>query len=143
MSGPVDELLAAGRETAQSLMESVVLIRRETGTTKNPSNGQIEKTWTTIYEGPARVRLTDSDPRDVDASGQRFAIQDPVVSLPVLGDPRIVTGASAAVHVDDVGTVRENPHDPGEVGTTFRIDGRVGQTHSTARRLRAEVLSHA
>lgn len=143
MSSIVDELLAAGRRTAQSLMDSTVLIRRETARVRNPANGELEPTWQVIYRGPARVRLTDTDPREVDAVGQRFAVEDPTVSLPVHADPRIEAGASADVRVDDVGTVTANVHDDGQVGTVFRIAGRVGQTHSTARRLRAEVLSHA
>lgn len=143
MSGFVDELLAAGRETAQALMETTVLIRRKTGTTRNPENGELVPTWNEIYKGPARVRLTAGDARDVDAFGQRFAVQDPIVSLPIGEDPRIDVGSSAAVRKDDVGEVLTNPPDPGEVGTEFRVDGRLGQTHSTARRLRAEVLSHA
>lgn len=143
MSGIVDELLEAGRARAQSLMDSTVLIRRVTGKIKNPETGQLEPTWLEVYKGPARLRLTNSDPRDVDASGQRYAIQDPMVSLPILADERITIGSSAAVHVDDVGEIVENDDDPGEVGTTFRVAGRLGQTHSTARRLRAEVLSHA
>lgn len=142
MNGFIDELLAAGRETAQSLMDSTVLIRRKTGQAYNQDTGKIEPTWAVIYRGPARVRLTGSEPRDVDAVGQRFAIQNPVVSLPVGSDPRIESGSSSAVSVDDEGEVLANEHDIGEVGTTFRVDGRVGQTHSTARRLRAEVLSH-
>lgn len=143
MTGIVDELLAAGRETAQALMDSTVLIRRKTGTTPNPSNGQLEPVWQDIYKGPARVRLTNADPRDVDAVGQRFAIRDPTVSLPIAADPRIELGSSAAVRVDDVGTVLTNTPDPGEVGTSFRVDGRSGQTHSTARRLPVEVLAYA
>lgn len=139
----VDELLAAGRATAQSLMDTTVRISRKTGQVPNQQTGKLEATWTEVYKGPARVRLTGSDPRDVDAAGQRFAIQDPTVSLPVGDDPRIEVGSSADVRVDDEGVVLSNEHDSGEVGTTFRIDGRVGQTHSTARRLRAEVLSHA
>lgn len=143
MSDLVDELLAAGRETAQALMDSTVVIRRETGKTPNPATGQVERIWTDIYQGPARLRLTDSDPQEVDAAGQRFAVEDPRISLPIAADPRITTGTSAAVRVDDVGTVLANEHDAGEIGTTFRLAGRVGQTHSTARRLRVEVLSHA
>lgn len=143
MSGFVDDLLAAGRQTAQALMESTVRIRRKTGQTPNRTTGKVETTWSTVYEGPARVRLTGSDPREIDAVGQRVAIQDPTVSLPIGDDARIVTGTSAAVRLDDVGEVLANPPDPGETGTAFRIAGRVGQTHSTARRMRAEVITDA
>ncbi|WP_449408002.1 DUF6093 family protein [Microbacterium maritypicum] len=138
----VDELLADGRRVAQSLMDSTVVIRRETGTTRDSEKGKVVPTLEVIYRGPARVRLTNADPREVDASGQRFSIQDPTISLPIGDDPRIEVGSSAAVRVDDVGEVVATPHDTGEVGTTFRVYGRTGQTHSTARRLKVEVLSH-
>lgn len=143
MSGVSAAMLARARQTAQDLMDSTVLIRRETGKVRNPANGELEKTWQDIYKGPARVRLTDADPRDVDAVGQRFAVQRPTLSLPVDLDPRIELGTSAAVRVDDVVTVIANDHDPGQVGAVVRIAGWSGQTHSTARRMRVEVLSYA
>lgn len=142
MSGNVSDILSAGRERAQSLMDSTVRIRRKTGTARNPATGKVDATWATIYEGPARVRFSAGQPRSVDSAGQRLAEQSPTVSLPIVSDPRIVSGSSSAVRVDDEGVVLANPEDPGTVGTEFRISGLHEQTHSTARRLPVEVHAH-
>ncbi len=136
------DLLVAARVRAQSLMDSTVRIRRTTGEERDNATGQLTPTRVTIYEGPARVRFKDADPRDTDAAGQRMAEQSPVVGLPVGADPRIVTGTSGAVRVNDVGTVLTNPNDPDTVGLEFRVAGRHNQTHSSSRRLPVEVFSH-
>lgn len=142
MSEVVGGVLAAGRARAQSLMESTVRIRRKTGETRNTATGQITPTWSTIYEGPARIRFTGTQPRDIDAAGQQLVEQTPIVGLPIGDDPRIVTGTSGAVNVDDVGSVLTNPDDSSIVGGEFRVAGRHDQTHSTARRLPVEVFTH-
>lgn len=142
MSGFVDEALNRGRALAQALMESTVRIRRQTGEVRNPTTGKLQKTWDVIYEGPARLRETNAQPREIDAAGQRLAEQSPTVSLPIGDDDRIQAGASADVLVDDVGVVLTNPPAPGAVGTQFRVAGQHEQTHSTSRRLPVEVLTH-
>jgi len=138
----VGNALRSARALAQRLMQSRVSIRRRTGELRNQETGQTEPTWATVYEGPARLRFTSAQPRDIDASGQRLTEQSPTVSLPIADDPRITLGASADVHVDDVGEVISNDPDPGVVGLGFRIAGRHDQTHSSARRLPVEVFSH-
>ncbi|MDQ7877368.1 DUF6093 family protein [Microbacterium sp. QXD-8] len=137
-----DDVLSAGRALAQALMEATVRIRRVTGTQRNQETGQVDDVWTTVYEGPARVRFPGGQPRDVDAGGQRFAESSPTVSLPVDADERITVGSSADVKFDDEGEVLTNPHDPARVGNTFRVAGPHDQTHSTARRLPVEVFTH-
>lgn len=138
----LDVLLAEGRERAQSLMESTVRIRRQTGEARNQANGRVETTWTTIYEGPARLRFAGGQPREVDVAGQRLAEQSPTVCLPIGADSRITVGSSAAVRVDDEGEVLDNDPDSGIEGATFRVAGVHEQTHSTQRRLPVEVHSH-
>lgn len=138
----IDGILEEGRARAQSLMDSVVRVRRQTGETRNSATGRVEPTWTTIYEGPARLRFSGGQPREVDVAGQRLAEQTPHVCLPIGADERIVTGASDAVRVDDEGEVLENEPDSGIENTTFRVAGVHEQTHSTQRRLPVEVHSH-
>lgn len=143
MRAAAERALSEGRAVAQSLMDSTVLIRREAGKSKNRSTGRLETQWTEIYEGPARVRGTDAQPRDVDSAGEIVAEQTPEVWLPIGDDDRVVTGASADVRVDDIGTILTNPSAPGAVGTRFRVSGQHEQTHSTSRRMPVEVFSHA
>lgn len=142
MNEAASRALSDGRAVAQSLMDSTVLIRRQTAQVKNPSTGRLEPLWVEIYEGPARLRAVDARPRSVDSAGRVLAEQEPTVGLPVDADDRIVTGTSADVRVDDVGTVLTNPAAPGAVGTRFRVSGQHEQTHSTSRRLPVEVYSH-
>lgn len=134
--------LESARGRAQARMTSTVRIRRATGKSKNPATGRIEPVWAVIYEGPGRVRQSNAQPRNIDAAGQRLAEQSPTVGLPIGDDPRIVSGSSAAVRVDDVGTVLTNPEDPDRVGQQFRIAGTHDQTHSSSRRLPVEVFNH-
>lgn len=128
-----ERMLRRGRAMADSLMQSTCRIRRAGEPVKNRETGQVLPAWTTVYEGPCRVRFPSSQPREVDQAGQRFAEQSPTVWLPV-----DVSG----VRVDDVGEILANPHAPGDVGLTFRVAGVHAQTHSTSRRLPVEVLSH-
>lgn len=115
-------------------MQTTVIVSRQGAGTRNQETGQIEYAWTTIYEGPARIRFTNNQPRDFDSSGQGITEQAPTVSFPI--------AASGLVTVDDVGEVIANPSDPAIVGMTFRIAGTHQQTHSTARRFPVEVVSH-
>lgn len=131
----VESALARGRALADALMVTTVRIRRQTGKAKNPVTGQIEPTWAVIYEGPARVRFGNTQPRDIDAAGQLLVEQSPTVSLPIGAD-------SALVRTNDEGTVLGNPPDPGLVGLDFRIAGIHAQTHATARRFPVEVTTH-
>lgn len=139
----LDDSLEAGRARAQSLMESTVRICRQTGENRNSETGRVEPTWTTIYDGPARLRFSGGQPREVDVAGQRLSEQTPTVCLPIGADERITVGSSDAVRVDDEGEVLDNEPDSGIENTTFRIAGVHEQTHSTQRRLPVEVHSHA
>lgn len=127
-------MIRRARDLAESLMQSTVQIRRKTGTTRDEDTGQLVPTWVVVYEGPGRVRFGNSQPRDLDASGQRVVEQSPVVSLPI--------STSAGVHVDDEGEVLSNPADPGIVGLRFRIAGLHAQTHASARRFPVEVFTY-
>lgn len=139
---PAVQVLAAGRALAESLMDSTVLIRRKTGETRNKETGKVTSSWATVYAGPARVRFGNAQPRDLDAGGQRSVEQAPTVGLPIGEHPDITEGSSAAVQVDDEGSITANPDDAGIVGTRFRIAGVHEQTHSTSRRLPVEVFTH-
>lgn len=139
----IERVLARGRERAESLMQSRVRVRREGPKTRETATGLETPTWTIVYEGPARLRASNAQPQDVDAAGQQLTERDQELSLPIGYHPDIETGASIHVHVNDVGELLANPHDPAAVGLQFRVrDGHV-QTHSTARRLPVEVISHA
>lgn len=123
------------RAHAESLMSTSLIIRRKGADVRDPETGTMVPSWTTVYEGPCRVRFTNADPHESDQSGQRVAQQSPTVWLPI--------ATSAGVRLDDVGEILANPDDLGIVGVTFRVAGEHAQTHSTSRRLPVEVLSFA
>jgi len=121
------------RAAAESMMHSTVIIRRPSGSTWNEETGTSVPAWVDVYEGPARIRFKDTQPRVADAAGEQVVDQAPVLSLPI--------ATSADVRVDDIATVTANPTDPGLIGLQFRIAGVHAQTHATARRFPVEVVS--
>lgn len=128
------QALGMGRRLAASLMQSTCRIRREGEKVRNPETGMLEPSWTSVYEGPCRVRFSVGAPRETDQAGQRFAEQSPTVWVPIHAD---------GIRVDDVGEILSNTHAPEDVGLTFRVAGVHAQTHSTSRRLPVEILSFA
>lgn len=122
-------------------MRATVVIRRESGETRNEETGELVPLWVEVYPpGPAELRIGDNQTREGDAQGQRFSEQGPLVALPMDGDE---AEAAAAVEFDDVGEVLADPDNLGNVGARFRVDGRHLKSLATARRLPVEVLSFA
>lgn len=127
-------ILARGRAFRDSLADTTVTIRRQTGTGWDEETGTNVPSWTTVYTtNKARIRFPGSQPAEQDASGERVVEQQPTLSLPVKG--------SGVVQVDDVVTVDANPEDPEIVGMQLRVAGLHEQSHSTGRRMPVEVVS--
>jgi len=127
--------LARARALRDSLADTTVTIRRESGTTWDDETGTYVPAWAVVYTTDrARVRFPGSQPREQDAAGERVTEQEPTLSLPVEG--------SGVVQVDDVATVDANPEDPSIVGMKLRVAGLHNQSHSSGRRLPVEVVSH-
>jgi len=120
-----------GRTLAESMMESTVVIKRA-GTPSEDANGVLTPTYTTIYSGVCRLRMTEARSDEVAVAGQALAKQNPTLSIPVSA-----TG-SADVRVDDIATVT-TPLD--SLIVLGRIAGIHSQTHSTARRFPIEVTN--
>jgi len=127
-------ILSRGRSLAEDLMQTTVIIRRSGAPARDPENGTMVPSLTTIYNGPARVRFPTGQPRGSDQAGQRVAEQSPTVWVPV---------NASSIRVDDEGEITANPNSPEDVGLRFRVAGVHVQTHSTSRRLPVEVVSYA
>lgn len=140
MIGFTPDILDRGRALARTRMRATVIVRRAGEPVKNTTTGKLEPTWTTIYDGPAELRIRDSRPREVDGAGQRYAEQAPEVAYPIDGEH---AAAAAQIRVDDVGEVLTDPDNPANVGATFRTAGLHLKSLATARRLPVEVLSFA
>lgn len=116
-------------------MTDKVRITRETEPIFDTATGKYTPTTTTttVYEGPARLKLTSSVVGVVDAQGQNLASQSPRLDLPVK--------TSGAVRVHDAVEVTASEHDPANIGLRLTIEGRFFQTDATARRFPVEVQS--
>lgn len=121
-----------GRKQAEALMGSTCVIKRQTGTSVSGTTGAETPTYTTIYTGVCRLRMSDAKSNEVAAAGQAIEIQSPILSIPVAA-----TG-SASVLTDDIAVIT-SPLDANVI--TARIAGFHTQTHSTARRFPVEVQS--
>lgn len=136
----VGGLLGFGRRFGRTQMTATVVIRRQVGTSKDPETGKLTPTREVIYTGPAELLFRDNNARDIDAAGQRFAEQQPLIKLPLDGPE---AAAAANVRKDDVGEVTASEFDDGSIGIAFRVTGIFGKSNATSRRLPVEVLSHA
>lgn len=123
-----------GRTIAEARMESVCVIRRQTGTTTDHGTGVDTPVWSVVYAAlPCSFKFANGQPNEVDAAGQQVSTQHPVLSLPVTG--------SELVRVDDVAEITANSLDGALVGLRVRVDGMHSMTHATARRLPVVVVS--
>lgn len=114
-------------------MQTVVTVIRNTDPVWDDATGTNVPTTETVYAGRARIRFTDTQPRESDAAGERVVDQAPRIYFPVAG--------TGSIRVDDLVTVTSNALDTALVGTVFRISGAHAQTHSTARRFPVEVVT--
>jgi hypothetical protein len=128
-------IIGMGRKQAELLMESSCTITRELSAVVNETTGALDRTFSTIYVGPCRLRYIVTRVFMEQVAAQQLAKQNGQLSIPV--------GAAGSVNVrpNDVATITVSPIDPALVGTAFRIEGIHSQTAATARRFLVEVLS--
>lgn len=128
LAAALPELRAAAesrmRDTCVISSEGVPVWDEDSGTYTTPAGA-------TVYEGPCRLRMprTTGSRRDVgDAS---WAVDDAVLSLPIVGSEGVLSGHVAVVTLTDdpLGTV------------TVTVQASHTQTDSTARRLPVKVVA--
>lgn len=121
--------LTAGRRAAERLMGDTVTIRRQTGTTFDPSTGEETPTFTTVYTGQAKLQQRGL-PRVTQADTETF---EAVVATTMLHLPAATTG----IEVDDQVTV-DTSDNPSLAGRMFVVVGLPAKTHQTALRIEVE-----
>lgn len=128
----VIEVAEAGRAAAEALMEDACAITRGAPKTFNTTTGAYAQgSGTPVYTGKCRVRMPNVAEASAEFAGLDVTTQTVIVSVPVsatgikVGDAVTITAAQDAELVDRV----------------FRVMGLHFQTHSSARRLRCEVVS--
>ena len=95
-------------------------------------NGNPEVVTTEVYAGPARLLLSSTVVRDVDAQSQLLAVQSPRLDLP---------SDTAGVLVGDLFEITASQTDATVVGVAGRVAGFFPHSQATARRLPVEVWS--
>jgi hypothetical protein len=112
-------------------MTDTVLITRATEPVFDAETGTYTPTVVTVYNGPARLKLSSTVVGTVDAQGQNLAAQTPRLDLPV--------ATSGDVLVNDTAEITASVNDPASVGLRLNIEGVFFQTDATARRFPVEV----
>jgi hypothetical protein len=126
----VDALLARGRAAAERLMTDTCVIRRVTGTTTNPANGQVTPTYATVYSGRCRLQQAAPTAQDKTAGEAQREMVSRVLQLPVL--------TSAGVLAGDEATITECVQDPDMDERMLKVRGQHGKSQATMRRLLVE-----
>lgn len=116
---------------AESMMRDTVLVRRKSSTpVPNPETGELEYTYSTVYEGKCRlVFRSQGQVSDVDSQSQLLAVQSPRLDVPVAGTSGITANDEFEVTAGE------------SVGVRGLVAGRFDQSLKTARRLPVEVWS--
>lgn len=128
----VAEALPAFRAQAESMMTDTVHITRgDAAPVFDETTGTYISAATTIYSGPARLKLSSTVVSDLNVQGQLLAQQGPRLDLPVT--------TSGGVRPGDIATVTASQTDPVTVGVRLTIAGTFVQTLATARRFPVEV----
>lgn len=128
-----DSVILAGRSFTEALMTSACIIRRAGEKVLSETTGEYETTYSTVFEGPCKIKFGGTQATEVDAQSQLLTEQDATLSLPIDG--------SEDVTVDDVAEITVNPLDAGLVGKKVRVTGIHTQTAATARRFPVEVVT--
>lgn len=124
----------AGRREAEKLMVSTCKIERATGeTVLDPITYEEVPVVITAYEGKCKIRMANAMVKRAQIPGQVLAVQQLVLSVPIVGSETIRSG--------DVVTVTANPLDDGLVDKKFTVRGQHAQTFATARRFEIEGIS--
>lgn len=98
--------------------------------TWNPATMQHEPAFTTIYEGPGRLRAANTQSRNADAGDQAFSESRYTLSLPMAG--------SAGIEKGDVVECVADPSDPDLAGRRFVVAWPTAESDATARRIPVE-----
>lgn len=124
------------REQAESRMQDACVIEKVEYVQDLETLEDVRTVLATTYAGKCRLRFLGNTTEDRDASGQDFAGQTMILSLPV--------STSTLVRTDDEVTftaVDAITGDPALVGLRVRVKGIPHQSQATASRFPVEVFS--
>ena len=122
------------RREAESLMVDTCAITTPGAPTWDATNGiYTPGEPVTVYEGKCRIRKPSAAPQGADSGEAAWAVDDYVLSLPILGSESVTNGHDVEILT--------SANDPAAVGMMLTVSGGHWQTHSTARRLPCKVVS--
>lgn len=120
-----EQVLAAGRAFLPASLADACVIEHPTGaSTRNPTTGEVVKTYVTVYTGPCKV--SDATPSGTEVAEAHRATLTPKVTVP--------SDVVGVVEGDRV-TITASASDPDLVGRQLRVQGPMHETWGTARRL--------
>jgi hypothetical protein len=114
-----------GRVAAEKLQVDTCTIRRVASVSTDPETGVVTPTYTTVYSGQCRLKLSVATARPADVGQAQVFMQHPILSLPA---------TTSGVQVDDVVTITASALMPALVGRVFHVRGLAGSSHMTAAR---------
>lgn len=127
-------VVARGRAAAEALMVDTCRITGPGEPVWDDANGvYTDGTPTTIYEGKCRLRKPAAAPQSADAGEAAWAVDQYVLSLPVVGSEDVADGHDVEMLTSEL--------DAAVVGLLLTVSGGHWQTHSTARRVPCRVAT--
>ena len=114
-----------GRVAAEALQVDTCTIQRVVSLATDPDTGVVTPTYSTIYTGKCRLKLSVAVARPLTVGEAQEFTQHPILSLPA---------TTTGIQVDDLLTITATLLMPSLVGRVFHLRAVPGQSHMTAAR---------
>ena len=128
-------VLERGRRAAEAIMSDACTIARPgaRGAFNATTGTYADSDESAVYSGKCRIQSSNVlDPRSPEFGGREITTQEVTVSVPM---------SAEGIEVGDEVTVTACEFDSEMVGRSLKVEGLVIKSHSTARRLRCEVVT--
>lgn len=122
-------ILAHGRAAANNRMMDACTVEHQTGVTTDDLTGVVTPTWSTVYTGPCRIKMTGLG-SPTEGGEVTVAVLSLEVHLPI--------ATSGDIDHGDRITVTAALNDTQLVGRTFRVTSKQLKSEATARRISVE-----
>lgn len=114
-----------GRTAAEALMVDTCTITRVVSVSTDLDTGVVTPTYSTIYSGKCRLKLSVAVARPIKVGEAQEFTQHPILSLPA---------TTTGVQIDDILTITASLLMPSLVNRVFHLRAIPGQSHMTAAR---------
>lgn len=115
------------------MVDSCTIVR-VTGTTTDPTTGEVSETTAQQYSGPCRVQERGGYPRDVNTAPDQ-------PQLAIARELQLPVSTSTAVDAGDRVTITASVNDPALVGVVAWLRGDPAASEKTSRRFHMEEIA--